>query len=137
MSDLAMSNSKVDVEGCVKYFMAEAGQLVNTSKESSKDLRLALIDEEFNEFVEALNYGDDVLIAKELGDLIYVVVGTFIAFGYPFNDIFRSICESNFSKFDSEGHAIFREDGKVMKGPNYVAPEPAIREILISEGVRV
>lgn len=127
----------MNVEECVKSFMVEAKQLNNTSLETTKDLRISLIDEEFNELIEAINYGDPVQIAKELADLVYVTVGTAIAFGIPFNDTFGAVCDSNLSKFDANGHAIFREDGKVMKGPNYRAPEPTIKDILISEGVKV
>lgn len=127
----------MNVEECVKSFMTEAKQLDNSSIETTKDLRIALIEEEFNEVIEAINWGDPTQIAKELADLVYVVVGTSLAFGYPFNETFGAVCESNLSKFDAEGHAIIRSDGKVLKGPHYVAPEPVIKEILIAEGIKV
>lgn len=127
----------MNIEECVRSFMLEARQLENSSIETTKDLRLALIEEEFNEVIESINWGDPVLIAKELADLVYVVVGTAIAFGIPFNSCFGAVCDSNLSKFDSEGHAILRDDGKVLKGPNYQAPEPIIKEILISEGIKI
>ncbi len=127
----------MNVEECVESFMSAVGQLDNTSFETTKDLRIALIEEEFNEVIEAINWGDPVQIAKEIADLVYVVVGTAIAFRIPFNQVFGAVCDSNLSKLDANGNVIRREDGKILKSSHYVAPEPIIKEILISEGVKV
>ena len=127
----------VDVEECVKTFMSAVNQLVGTSFEGTKDLRIALIEEEFTELLEAIRWGDPVQIAKEIADLVYVVVGTSVAFKIPFNEVFGAVCESNLSKLDEHGNVIKRADGKILKSSNYKPAEPVIKEILISKGVQV
>jgi len=37
-------------------------------------------------------------------------------------EIFEEIQASNMSKLGADGKPIYREDGKVMKGPNYFKP---------------
>lgn len=124
-----MTMASIDVEAAVRTFMDIAGQGRDESKRNIA-LRLALIDEEHDELVEAINWGDRVLIAKELADLVYVVVGTAIALGIPFNEVFAALQTSNMSKVGPDGKLVFREDGKVLKGPHYIEAEAAIREIL-------
>ena len=121
--------SSIDVEAAVRTFMAACGQGKDDGKHIF-DLRIRLIDEEYDELVEALNWGDRVQIAKELADLAYVVVGTAVALGIPFNEVFSALQASNMSKVGSDGTIKFREDGKVLKGPEYIEAETAIREIL-------
>lgn len=94
------------------------------------DLRIALIDEEFTELVEAINHGDPVHIAKELADLVYVVVGTAITFGIPFNEVFAAVQQSNMTKLGSDGTVLRRDDGKILKGPGFKPAEELIKEIL-------
>ena len=117
----------IDIEQSVRAFMQAAEQLGDKGKYAF-DLRLALIDEEHDELVEAINHGDKVHIAKELVDLVYVVVGTAISMGIPFNEVFGAVHIANMSKFD--GEAEVRPDGKILKGKNYQPAEAAIREIL-------
>lgn len=119
----------IDVEQAVRTFMEAAGQGKSDDK-AVVDLRLALIDEEYTELVEALSWGDPVHIAKELADLVYVVVGTAIALGIPFNEVFAALQTSNMSKVGPDGKVTKREDGKILKGDTYIAAENAIREIL-------
>lgn len=40
-----------------------------------------------------------------------------------FMEAFARVHNSNMSKLDSNGNPILREDGKVMKGPNYKKPD--------------
>lgn len=94
------------------------------------DLRLRLIEEEYTEFLEALNWGDNVYIAKEACDLVYVVVGTLIARGIPFNDVFAALQQSNMTKVGPDGQVTKREDGKILKGPDFRPAEDMIKEIL-------
>jgi predicted HAD superfamily Cof-like phosphohydrolase len=117
----------IDVEQAVRAFMQVAGQGEDHGK-YSVDLRIRLIDEEYDELIEAINNRDRVQIAKELADLVYVVVGTAITMGIPFNEVFGALQISNMSKFDGEPE--FREDGKVLKGKNFKPAETAIRDIL-------
>ena len=58
---------------------------------------------------------------KELADLQYVLSGMGGALGIPMQETFRRVHQSNMSKL-VDGHALKREDGKVLKGPNYKPP---------------
>ena len=79
-------------------------------------LRRKLIQEEFRELMEA-PFLDDVM--KEACDLLYVVLGMFVEFGWDVEEAFSRVHESNMSKLGEDGKPIYREDGKVLKGPNY------------------
>lgn len=82
-------------------------------------LRFRLIQEEFKELMES---SDPSNMAKELADLVYVVLGTFVAFGWNYDKIFDRVHESNMSKLGPDGKPIVRPDGKILKGPNYQPP---------------
>lgn len=86
-------------------------------------LRATLIEEEYEEVAnEMLGYFPEQMnkqkIAKELADLLYVVYGTAVSFGIPIDDVFAEVHRSNMSKL-VDGKPLKREDGKVLKGPNY------------------
>jgi len=115
----------INVEEAVRTFMDAAGAV-----EESIDLRLALLEEEYTEFLEAIRWGDPVFVAKEGADLVYVVVGTLIAMGIPFNEVFTALQLSNMSKIGPDGAVNMRDDGKILKGESYVDAEDQIREIL-------
>ena len=98
----------------------EAPTEVRVLPSDTMDLRVSLIVEELREYREAAADGDVEGIAKELADLLYVVIGTAVAHGIVrFDDVFAEVHRSNMSKLDDDGRPIFREDGKVLKGPNY------------------
>lgn len=61
-------------------------------------------------------------LAKELADLLYVVYGTADSFGIPIDEVFAEVHASNMSKL-VDGKPVKREDGKVLKGPNYKPPD--------------
>jgi predicted HAD superfamily Cof-like phosphohydrolase len=50
--------------------------------------------------------------------------------GIPLGKIIEAIHESNMSKLDADGHPIFREDGKILKGENFFTPTAKIKELL-------
>ena len=83
-------------------------------------LRFDLNAEEFKELVTAETPAE---IMKEACDLVYVILGMFVEFGWDFDEAFKRVHESNMSKLDEEGKPIRREDGKILKGPNYQAPD--------------
>ena len=91
----------------------------------SAQLRQKLIMEEAGEVFEELERDviNKVALTKELADLLYVVHGTAVAFGLPLEPAFVRVHESNMSKFGDDGKPIYREDGKVLKGPNYHKPD--------------
>ena len=93
-------------------------------------LRVELIREELQELTEALTAHDEVATFDALLDLQYVLDGAFLALGFAqykeagLNEVHRS----NMSKLDVDGSVIRREDGKILKGPNY--SEPNLERIL-------
>ena len=86
-------------------------------------LRLSLIQEEHDELVKAVNDEDLVEVADALTDLLYVVYGMGHAFGINLDLAFNNVHASNMSKMGEDGKPIYREDGKVLKGPNYFPPK--------------
>lgn len=66
-----------------------------------------------------------VEIADGLGDIRYVTDGANLCFGLPAEEILAEIHRSNMSKLGEDGKPIYREDGKVLKGPNYFGPDIA------------
>ena len=44
---------------------------------------------------------------------------------HKITDVFKEIQRSNMSKLGPDGKPIYREDGKVLKGPNYFKPDIA------------
>ena len=92
--------------------------------ESVNLLRYNLMKEENEEYLEAVQNNDLTEIADALGDMLYILCGTIIEHGlqYKIEEVFDEIQHSNMSKLDDNGLPIYREDGKVMKGPNYFKP---------------
>ena len=90
-------------------------------------LRHRLMAEENDEYLEAAENGDVVEVADALGDQLYILAGTMMRHGMQdvIAKVFREIHASNMSKLGSKGEPILREDGKVMKGPNYFRPNIA------------
>jgi len=88
------------------------------------ELRKTLVREEAEELCEALDLRDEENIIKEAADLLYVTVGTLVGLvGYaPVEEAFKAVHESNMSKL-VDGKPVYREDGKITKGPNYKAPD--------------
>lgn len=93
-------------------------------------LRYKLMREENEEYLEAANNNDLVEVADALGDKLYILCGTIIEHGlqYKIEEVFDEIQRSNMSKLGEDGQPIYREDGKVLKGPNYFKPN--IKSIL-------
>ncbi|WP_372756942.1 hypothetical protein [Mariniflexile sp.] len=87
-------------------------------------LRYNLMKEENEEYLEAANNNDLVEVADALGDMLYILCGTIIEHGmqYKIEEVFEEIQRSNMSKLGEDGNPIYREDGKVLKGPNYFKP---------------
>lgn len=93
--------------------------------EAKNLLRYKLMREENEEYLEAANDGDLVEVADALGDMLYILCGTIIEHGlqHKIEEIFDEIQRSNMSKLGADGKPIYREDGKVLKGPNYFKPD--------------
>ena len=88
-------------------------------------LRFQLMSEENEEYFEAACNDDLVEVADALGDMLYILCGTILEHGlqYKIDEVFNEIQRSNMSKLGENGEPIYREDGKVLKGPNYFQPD--------------
>ncbi len=125
---------------CVREFhdsfgIPNASSLQGQLPENTVRLRHRLMAEETEEYLEAALAGDSVEIADALGDQLYILCGTILSHGMQdvIENVFMEIQSSNMSKLGANGEPIYREDGKVMKGPNYFKPNIAA---VISEGSR-
>ena len=111
----------------VKAFMNTYGQDVNEKASFHEDtivqLRVDLIEEELNELKEAIKNNDLVEVADALTDILYVTYGAGHSFGVDLDKCFDEVQRSNMSKLGEDGNPIYNESGKVMKGPNYSAPD--------------
>jgi len=87
-------------------------------------LRYKLMREENEEYLEAANANNLVEVADALGDMLYILCGTIIEHGLQdkIDEVFDEIQRSNMSKLGENGEPIYREDGKVLKGPGYFKP---------------
>ena len=116
----------------VEEFMTTFGQEVKSKIDLGdrdlRQLRYDLIKEELGELREAFEKKDEIEVADALTDLLYVVYGAGHAFGIPLDKCFEEVHASNMSKLGEDGQPIYREDGKVLKGPKYFAPmlEPVL-----------
>ena len=93
--------------------------------EATMNLRFSLMDEENKEYLDAVKNKDLIEVADALGDMLYILCGTIITHGMQdvIDKVFEEIQRSNMSKLGSDGKPIYREDGKVLKGPNYFKPD--------------
>jgi predicted HAD superfamily Cof-like phosphohydrolase len=118
-------------------FFHEALGLANDAELSPAllDLRKKLLLEEMKELEQEIDNSIAELaqkgavskktkanLLKEMADVQYVLSGMAATFGLPLEEAFDRVHESNLSKFDDEGKPIRREDGKILKGPNYYPP---------------
>lgn len=95
------------------------------------DMQVGLINEESCEFLEAAEelFADpeDLKLrenlVKELSDLVFVCYQFAAAYNIDLDKAMTLVFESNMSKLDDNGMPIYREDGKVLKGPNYKVPD--------------
>ena len=123
--DTYVGNSPLDM---VKHFARTYGQTLGHSwvKGSDKDLlRASLLKEEFKEVLSAK---DAENLLKELADLVYVTYGYAATYNWNLDEAVRRVHAFNMSKLDASGKPIYREDGKVLKGPNY--EEPYLADLL-------
>jgi predicted HAD superfamily Cof-like phosphohydrolase len=127
-----MNNKDLTLPQTIEYvadFHRAFGLPVRTSPtadlpQTEKSLRFNLMKEENEEYLDAAEKGDLVEIADALGDMLYILCGTINAHGlqYKITEVFEEIQRSNMSKLGEDGKPIYREDGKVMKGPHYFRP---------------
>jgi len=104
------------------------GHPIETTPCSQSDnigyLRYRLGVEELDEYVRGNEMDDPVEIADALTDQLYILLGTMVSHGMQniIEDLFDEVHRSNMSKLGEDGKPIYREDGKVLKGPKYFKP---------------
>jgi len=100
-------------------------------KERLFNMQAGLIAEESNEFLQACadlegapnTPANHVEVLKELSDVGFVCYQFAAAYGLDLDTAMERVFESNMSKLDDNGNPIYRDDGKVLKGPNYKKPD--------------
>jgi len=121
----------------VMDFMNNFGQEVKYNPEFPDEkvqkLRISLIEEELEELKEAMGKEDMVGVADALTDILYVTYGAGAAFGIDLDKCFEEVHNSNMSKLDRNGHPIYRNDGKILKGPDYFEPN---LEKIVKNGIQ-
>ena len=114
------------IEDSLRDFHEKYGHLINNTPQVPpqpvKDLRLSLCLEEFTEFFEALLKNDMTEIADGAADLVYVVVGTCISYGIPFDRVFQEVHRSNMTKTSVKAEEGQKYGTKTPKGPDYKPP---------------
>lgn len=91
------------------------------------DLHEKLLAEELEEFIEAADDRDPVELLDALADLVYVAYGCALECGFDLDAAFAEVHRSNLSKLMPDGTVLRRDDGKVLKGPNFTPPD--LREL--------
>jgi len=107
-----------------KYGIQYADTIVHKLPYTKAKLRFKLMEEENEEYLDAVIAEDPIEVADALGDMLYILCGTILAHGMQdiIDDVFNEIQRSNLSKLGPDGKPIYREDGKLLKGPNYSPP---------------
>ncbi len=96
------------------------------ASEANYKMYLGLIDEEVCELEEAVAADDKVEQLDALVDILVVTMGAIRAAGWDGEAAWREVMDTNFAKIDPDtGKVRKREDGKVLKGPNWVPPNLA------------
>lgn len=85
-------------------------------------MQKSLIDEEWSEFHEAFYFEEKPAQLKELADLVYVCFQFAASQDWDLDEAMRRVHRSNMSKLGEDGKPVYREDGKILKGPNYQPP---------------
>jgi len=129
---------KLNREDTVGIFHKAMGQAVDVTQPDEKllEFRYNLLIEEVKELGEEVAYAmaesnfktgiPDKIKArmlKEMADVQYVLSGFAVTLGLPLEQAFNRVHKSNMSKLDDNGKPIYRDDGKVLKGPNYIPPD--------------
>ena len=96
--------------------------LVLNLKNDQTQLYMNLIEEEFNETLNAFIEDDLVEVADGLADMVWVIMGMCNSAGIDFDKIWKEVKSSNMSKF-VEGKFIKNDAGKIMKPKTYFKPD--------------
>lgn len=115
----------------VNFAPDTVSETVGFPDEDLRNLKVKLIAEEVRELADAEEADDLVETLDALADIIYVIYGYAHALGVNLDHFVAEVHASNMSKLGEDGKPIRREDGKVLKGPNFA--EPDIKGVLKAE----
>ena len=101
--------------------------------DDERELRIKLLAEEFQEYIDAEIDNDIVEIADALADLIYIACGTAASYGIPLNRVWNEVHSSNMAKLGPDGKPIKRADGKIRKPDGWKPPN--VKKIIEDHGV--
>jgi predicted HAD superfamily Cof-like phosphohydrolase len=90
---------------------------------NDRELRMSLLKEEFQEYVQAEEDSDIVAVADALADMLYIIFGTAHAYNIPLDEIFSEVHSTNMAKVGKNGKVKRREDGKILKPEGWEAPQ--------------
>ncbi len=110
-----MTNEQTMVEAFHNRFDILVQNVPTELNDDTKQLRVRLIQEEFDELKEAMAAGNLAAVAKEMADLLYVTYGTAVSYGIDMEAVFQEVHRSNLSKIGGYKRA----DGKWVKPPTY------------------
>ena len=113
----------------VKEYHEKAGLPIGiTFSEGGYDLlnmRERLITEEYDEFINELDADeedgiDEHNLIKEMADIVYVIYGMAVTYGWDLDEAVKRVHENNVGRMLQEDGTIKRrEDGKIIKNPNF------------------
>lgn len=107
-----------DQDGRAKTLALRIKLIKEEVAEALHELEEGLLDQTYHASLNG-RFGNLEALAKELADVLVVVYGTAEVLAIPLEDVFNEVMRSNMSKLGEDGKPIYREDGKVLKGPNY------------------
>jgi predicted HAD superfamily Cof-like phosphohydrolase len=129
-----MNKQLEQLQSFQKAFKSTLNSKPTLLSEDNFYLRYRLGNEELVEYLDACRQGDLVEVTDALADQLYILLGTMVAHGmqHIIEDVFDEVHRSNMSKLGNDGKPIYREDGKVLKGPNFTRPN--IQQFLNESG---
>lgn len=122
----------------VREFHLTYGAAIRTepiARPPERMMRFNLLQEELDEYAHAVDTNDVVEVADALADIVYVAYGAALTHGIDLDAVLAEVHYSNMSKLGPDGKPIRREDGKILKGPNFSPPDIA-RVLGLKEGER-
>lgn len=134
-----MSSSFDKVRQFHQTFRCPVSDTAHDPGDQLRRLRLHLLMEELTELANASGYEMEITLselqtrpvdlvecADALGDIEYVTHGAHLVYGFPGPLVLNEIHRANMSKLGGDGQPMHREDGKILKGPNYKPPDIAM-----------
>lgn len=119
-----MKKVVADIRKMMELFDQNCENYCAIPDDKTRLLRINLLREEYHEYLEGEFNNDRDEIADGLIDIIVIAVGTLLSYGYPVEELWNEVFRSNMNKADPvTGKLIRRNDGKVLKHKNWVAPD--------------